>query len=177
MVIRMCSLMDALARYYQHRPLSWTPSLTLLRPCDENMGSGGRIRSKHLFFVVVGMCLVFSILAIYYLPDLNSATTAYFKYSSALRSNLNVLSAESKIAKRVAGRHILNFTLDGRHSISLPNGQDPDATIQHRRDTIKRMMIEAWDGYRQYAWGHNELRPLSRIAHWASIFGPAKLGS
>lgn len=31
--------------------------------------------------------------------------------------------------------------------------------------------------YIQYAWGHNELRPISQRGHSASIFGPAKIGA
>ena len=40
------------------------------------------------------------------------------------------------------------------------------------RDTarqIRREFLHAWKGYRRYAWGHDELKPLSRTAHdWYS---------
>ncbi|KAG8228037.1 hypothetical protein J437_LFUL007207 [Ladona fulva] len=39
------------------------------------------------------------------------------------------------------------------------------------------MMKHAWDNYVRYAWGKNELRPLSRRGHSASIFGSASLGA
>jgi len=39
------------------------------------------------------------------------------------------------------------------------------------------MMKDAWDNYEKYAWGHNELRPLSHRGHSASIFGPSKIGA
>jgi mannosyl-oligosaccharide alpha-1,2-mannosidase len=29
----------------------------------------------------------------------------------------------------------------------------------------------AWDNYEKYAWGQNELKPLSRNGHSAGIFG------
>lgn len=38
-------------------------------------------------------------------------------------------------------------------------------------------MKDAWDNYVKYAWGHNELRPISQRGHSASIFGPAKIGA
>jgi len=38
------------------------------------------------------------------------------------------------------------------------------------------MMKHAWDGYAHYAWGKNELRPISKVGH-ASLFGSAPMGS
>lgn len=35
----------------------------------------------------------------------------------------------------------------------------------------------AWENYRKYAWGFNELKPLSRSEHSASVFGSGKLGA
>lgn len=39
------------------------------------------------------------------------------------------------------------------------------------------MMKFAWSNYRRYAWGQNELRPVSRIGHSMSVFGPSPLGA
>lgn len=38
-------------------------------------------------------------------------------------------------------------------------------------------MLTAWDNYKLYAWGKNELRPLSKRAHTGSVFGSADLGA
>lgn len=35
----------------------------------------------------------------------------------------------------------------------------------------------AWDNYERYAWGQNELRPLSKRGHSAGIFGKTALGA
>lgn len=37
----------------------------------------------------------------------------------------------------------------------------------------------AWNNYEKYAWGHNELRPISKVGHSAGIFGssPTKFGA
>lgn len=32
-------------------------------------------------------------------------------------------------------------------------------------------MKHAWDNYRQYGWGHNELKPIARKGHSTNIFG------
>lgn len=54
----------------------------------------------------------------------------------------------------------------------------PD-TIEFKRDQIKKMTLFAWKSYEKYAWGENELKPLSKIGHSAGIFGstPTKLGA
>ena len=39
------------------------------------------------------------------------------------------------------------------------------------------MMRHAWKGYTDYAWGANELRPISRRGHTASIFGSSPMGA
>jgi mannosyl-oligosaccharide alpha-1,2-mannosidase len=35
----------------------------------------------------------------------------------------------------------------------------------------------AWDSYKKYAWGKNELRPISKTGHSPGIFGHADLGA
>lgn len=39
------------------------------------------------------------------------------------------------------------------------------------------MTKHAWDSYVKYAWGSNELRPISRRAHNNAIFGSVSLGA
>jgi mannosyl-oligosaccharide alpha-1,2-mannosidase len=39
------------------------------------------------------------------------------------------------------------------------------------------MMKFAWDGYTRYAWGYNELKPITKTAHFSSVFGRAQLGA
>lgn len=56
-------------------------------------------------------------------------------------------------------------------------GEDADATMRERRDTVKGMMKHAWDNYVSYAWGKNELRPVSKRGHSASIFGSSSMGA
>ena len=41
----------------------------------------------------------------------------------------------------------------------------------------KQMMKHAWDNYANYAWGKNELRPISHKGHSASIFGSGNFGA
>ena len=59
---------------------------------------------------------------------------------------------------------------------TLPDGADPDPEVRKKRDFVKNMMIISWDNYKKYAWGDNELKPLSKRGHSAGIFGTSKLG-
>ena len=42
---------------------------------------------------------------------------------------------------------------------------------------LRQMMQHAWKGYTRYAWGENELRPVSRRGHSAGIFGRQPMGA
>ena len=39
------------------------------------------------------------------------------------------------------------------------------------------MMQHAWEGYAKYAWGSNELRPITKRGHSAGIFGRRPMGA
>ncbi|KAF5300144.1 hypothetical protein FQR65_LT09235 [Abscondita terminalis] len=54
---------------------------------------------------------------------------------------------------------------------------DGNKTELEKRDQIREMMKHAWDNYEKYAWGKNELRPITKRAHSASIFGNMPLGA
>ena len=40
-----------------------------------------------------------------------------------------------------------------------------------------QMMKHAWNNYVKYAWGENELKPISKQGHSAGIFGDSKQGA
>ncbi|WAR07139.1 MA1A2-like protein [Mya arenaria] len=56
-------------------------------------------------------------------------------------------------------------------------GEPADPAVKVKRDKVKEMMKHAWDSYKKYAWGSNELRPISKQGHSASIFGTSTLGA
>uniref|UniRef100_A0A8C5Y1G1 alpha-1,2-Mannosidase n=1 Tax=Microcebus murinus TaxID=30608 RepID=A0A8C5Y1G1_MICMU len=58
------------------------------------------------------------------------------------------------------------------------NGGDPeDNDIREKREKIKEMMKHAWDNYKTYGWGHNELRPIAKKGHSTNIFGSSQMGA
>ncbi|PAV84062.1 hypothetical protein WR25_10205 [Diploscapter pachys] len=61
--------------------------------------------------------------------------------------------------------------------IEKPNPLAENIDSKSRREQVKKMMKFAWDGYKQYAWGENELKPISKRGHSASIFGSGPMGA
>ncbi|XP_071539362.1 mannosyl-oligosaccharide 1,2-alpha-mannosidase IA isoform X2 [Panulirus ornatus] len=59
----------------------------------------------------------------------------------------------------------------------VQGGEDADPVARQRRDKVKEMVLHAWRGYKTYAWGKNELRPVSKRGHTAGIFGRQDMGA
>jgi len=59
----------------------------------------------------------------------------------------------------------------------IQGGEDPDEIARQRREHVKGMMRHAWDNYVTYGWGRNELRPVSKRGHSASVFGSSPMGA
>ncbi|XP_043469898.1 mannosyl-oligosaccharide 1,2-alpha-mannosidase IA isoform X1 [Leptopilina heterotoma] len=56
-------------------------------------------------------------------------------------------------------------------------GEDKDPIMRERRNKVREMMKYGWDNYVRYAWGKNELRPITKKGHSASIFGTSMMGA
>ncbi|XP_077156899.1 mannosyl-oligosaccharide 1,2-alpha-mannosidase IA [Paroedura picta] len=51
-------------------------------------------------------------------------------------------------------------------------GKEPaDPLVRQQRAKIQEMMKHAWDNYKRYAWGLNELKPISKQGHSSNLFG------
>ncbi|KAL9879138.1 mannosyl-oligosaccharide alpha-1,2-mannosidase IA [Glossina fuscipes] len=104
--------------------------------------------------------------------------------------NVNTLLVHEVIAVNSSSSQSLNKMLnvtnnvDRRNNVSIIASQCYpiiDKTISMidytRRDRIVKMMEHAWHNYKLYAWGKNELRPLTQRGHIGSIFGASDLGA
>jgi len=49
--------------------------------------------------------------------------------------------------------------------------------LSQKRNKVKEMMKHGWDNYVKYAWGKNELKPVSKQDHSGSVFGSANMGA
>ncbi|KAM8846172.1 mannosyl-oligosaccharide 1,2-alpha-mannosidase IA isoform 2-T2 [Synchiropus picturatus] len=56
-------------------------------------------------------------------------------------------------------------------ALGRERGKPSDPRTNERREKVKEMMKFAWDNYKQYAWGKNELRPLTKNGHIGNMFG------
>uniref|UniRef100_A0A671NZV2 alpha-1,2-Mannosidase n=1 Tax=Sinocyclocheilus anshuiensis TaxID=1608454 RepID=A0A671NZV2_9TELE len=61
--------------------------------------------------------------------------------------------------------------------VGVNNGDPGDPDTKEKRDKIREMMKHAWDSYRQYGWGHNELKPIAKKGHSTNIFGNSQMGA
>lgn len=52
-----------------------------------------------------------------------------------------------------------------------------NSELRQRRNKVKEMMKHGWDNYVKYAWGKNELKPVSKRDHSGSVFGSASMGA
>uniref|UniRef100_U3FC87 alpha-1,2-Mannosidase n=2 Tax=Micrurus TaxID=8634 RepID=U3FC87_MICFL len=58
-----------------------------------------------------------------------------------------------------------------RKPIGAVGTEPSDPAVQQKREKIKEMMSHAWNNYKHYAWGLNELKPISKQGHSSNLFG------
>lgn len=77
--------------------------------------------------------------------------------------------------ERGAGTDTFSYSRFRRCLLKPPMGRDSgrpsDPKTNEMREKVKEMMKFAWDNYKLYAWGKNELRPLTRNGHIGNMFG------
>ncbi|KAL0126367.1 hypothetical protein PUN28_005037 [Cardiocondyla obscurior] len=92
-------------------------------------------------------------------------------------SRVHTSSSSSLIVHR---EEMILVTVPPAPADKLPlivGGEDKDPIARKQRDKVKEMMKHGWDNYVRYAWGKNELRPISKRGHSASIFGASNMGA
>ncbi|XP_045619329.1 mannosyl-oligosaccharide 1,2-alpha-mannosidase IA [Procambarus clarkii] len=101
--------------------------------------------------------------------------------SSTAASKVNPIVEQVDESARVQGGSGVEAEKAGLQvKKSLPvvqAGEDADPVARQRREKIKEMVLHAWRGYKTYAWGKNELRPVSKRGHTAGIFGRQDMGA
>nr|XP_061609884.1 mannosyl-oligosaccharide 1,2-alpha-mannosidase IA [Phyllopteryx taeniolatus] len=90
----------------------------------------------------------------------------------------DILNEKEKVAKESlgqGGKAVNDLPAVEYHRPPGATGHEPlDPVTRQRRAKIKEMMKHAWDSYRRYAWGSNELRPVSKRGHSSNLFGSIK---
>lgn len=90
----------------------------------------------------------------------------------------DILADKAKVTKESmgkGGKDGNNLPFIEYHRPQGATGLEPqDPETRERRAKIKEMMKHAWDSYKRYAWGSNELRPVSKQGHSSNLFGSIK---
>ncbi|KAM8725923.1 mannosyl-oligosaccharide 1,2-alpha-mannosidase IA [Acanthopagrus schlegelii] len=90
----------------------------------------------------------------------------------------DIINEKEKVAKESMGQggnDGNNLPFVEYHRPPGTTGHEPlDPETRERRAKVKEMMKHAWDSYRRYAWGSNELRPVSKQGHSSNLFGSIK---
>ena len=69
------------------------------------------------------------------------------------------------------------FNANGRDALLVGTLAKEEASNAKRLEAVRLGMKHAWDGYTKYAWGHDELKPLSRTGHDTMRLGATLIGS
>ncbi|KAM7240305.1 hypothetical protein CapIbe_008211 [Capra ibex] len=79
--------------------------------------------------------------------------------------------AQDQLSNRAGFRRLPPVYLAPLNTIGAIDREPADAAIREKREKIKEMMKHAWKNYKRYAWGKNELKPVSKGGHSSSLFG------
>ncbi|XP_030577034.1 mannosyl-oligosaccharide 1,2-alpha-mannosidase IA [Archocentrus centrarchus] len=97
------------------------------------------------------------------------------KLPDVIKNDILDEKARVKESMGKGGKDSNNLPFIEYHRPLGATGHEPqDPETRERRDKIKEMMKHAWDSYKRYAWGSNELRPVSKQGHSSNLFGSIK---
>ncbi|CAG2102386.1 unnamed protein product [Medioppia subpectinata] len=155
-----------------------------------------KLLKKYVPLIAISILLTLSLLCYVFMPQIQSSTDFVQRnWPSILTDDTTDPSSPSTTTKARVYKNegiksiITGDASDGKESagdvvtsgvkaVPLPSGDDPDPKVRERRDFVKDMMRHSWDNYVKYAWGHNELKPVSHTGHTSDIFGgDSKLGA
>ncbi|CAG7787068.1 unnamed protein product, partial [Allacma fusca] len=69
------------------------------------------------------------------------------------------------------------LSLRNRQENENSGGEDPDPEVNAKREFVKQMLKDSWDDYSRYAWGENQLKPVSQRGEAGGIYGDSKIGA
>ncbi|CAD5210813.1 unnamed protein product [Bursaphelenchus xylophilus] len=124
---------------------------------------GFRLCQKYIMAVVVstGLCFFFLFIAFGNEPVLSEAN--FDGNALRVRSLGNrLVSTDGNEFRRILKEFTANTT---------------ENDVEYKKNYVKAMMKFAWDNYRNYAWGANELNTAKKSAHSGSVFGAAHIGA
>lgn len=79
------------------------------------------------------------------------------------RPPLAALAPDAKKAKKGMERVQFAFK-DPSRRVGAQGLEKREATLSERQRLVKAAFLHSWDGYKQIAWGHDEMKPVSEVA-------------
>uniref|UniRef100_A0A7N8Y504 alpha-1,2-Mannosidase n=1 Tax=Mastacembelus armatus TaxID=205130 RepID=A0A7N8Y504_9TELE len=152
-----------------------------------------RLTEKFILLLVFSAFITLCFGAIFFLPDSSKLLSGVFFHSSAVETNTRTSPDSSDSGSAANDERILLFPTQSRVHFVLEGiifYGDYNAfelliwllqgCLRQKRIPVSNvtnvitMMKHAWDSYRRYAWGSNELRPVSKQGHSSNLFGDIK---
>uniref|UniRef100_A0A669D8R2 alpha-1,2-Mannosidase n=1 Tax=Oreochromis niloticus TaxID=8128 RepID=A0A669D8R2_ORENI len=149
-----------------------------------------RLTEKFILLLVFSAFITLCFGAIFFLPDSSKLLSGVFFHSSAVETNTHTgpdssdagsAGNDDRLLAKIKKDHekALLETTERSYMIKpvddtalTRTDESPDLNILGCSQYI--MMKHAWDSYKRYAWGSNELRPVSKQGHSSNLFGSIK---
>jgi mannosyl-oligosaccharide alpha-1,2-mannosidase len=115
-----------------------------------------------------------------FIPEFNSQYQRTHQVDHQHQAPLSFLNAVTPLKKSDTSEAVPTTTADLNEKVNnvLAQKNDYELSVTEKRNKIKEMALFGWRNYEKYAWGENELKPLTRVGHSAGIFGAStKLGA
>uniref|UniRef100_A0AAQ5XV19 alpha-1,2-Mannosidase n=1 Tax=Amphiprion ocellaris TaxID=80972 RepID=A0AAQ5XV19_AMPOC len=151
-------------------------------------GMGLRLSQKFVFLLFLSGLVTLCFGALFFLPDsvrlkriflskteIQPVTVGSGSENDVRESKTESASERATSSDRGANSDTFSYQKFRGCLLKAPlgrdNGKPGDPQTNERREKVKEMMKFAWDNYKRYAWGKNELRPLTRNGHIGNMFG------
>uniref|UniRef100_A0AAX7UIR6 alpha-1,2-Mannosidase n=1 Tax=Astatotilapia calliptera TaxID=8154 RepID=A0AAX7UIR6_ASTCA len=152
------------------------------------------LTEKFILLLVFSAFITLCFGAIFFLPDSSKLLSGVFFHSSAVETNTHT-GPDSSDAGSAGNddRLLAKIKKDHEKALNVPQRLHLrryffyfktfneslrfvliSTTLHTEEDQAEKMMKHAWDSYKQYAWGSNELRPVSKHGHSSNLFGSIK---
>uniref|UniRef100_A0A671P4A3 alpha-1,2-Mannosidase n=1 Tax=Sinocyclocheilus anshuiensis TaxID=1608454 RepID=A0A671P4A3_9TELE len=144
-----------------------------------------RLTEKFILLLVFSGFITLCFGAIFFLPDSSKLLSGVFFRSSSVEAETRTgtvsdtstgTGKDEKILAKIV-QESLNYSFI--HSLFIYKAHLKNVFTGLKGNETKhapsrRMMQFSWDNYKRYAWGSNELRPVSKQGHSSNLFGSLK---
>uniref|UniRef100_A0A673ZPS7 alpha-1,2-Mannosidase n=1 Tax=Salmo trutta TaxID=8032 RepID=A0A673ZPS7_SALTR len=142
-----------------------------------------RLTEKFVLLLVFSAFITLCFGAIFFLPDSSKLLSGVFFHSSAVETNTRTgtdsdsnvaVGTDEKILTKIRKDHEKALVEEVNHPSQICLDLNLFLSLVPFLSLCPQMMTFAWDSYKRYAWGSNELRPVSKQGHSSNLFGSIK---